>query len=201
MKMQHDTELLELLGIGKVYVVTNQKNGKKYVGFTNGFVENRLKIHIKGGCQASSLLHNAIVEFGKENFSIETVFEGTCKQALDKERFFVKKLKTRYPNGYNIMPGGLSFFLGKKHTLKARKRMSKMRRGNKNLKGYKHSSESRRKMSEAKKGNKNSLGYRHTKETRKNMSISHKGYNPSPETRARISAAMKGNKHALKNKI
>ena len=45
-------------------------------------------------------LHNAIRKYGKENFSVKTLYEG--KDALEQEDKYIKK-----HGYYNIMPGGI----------------------------------------------------------------------------------------------
>lgn len=190
---------MKLKKVGKVYVITNTKNKKKYIGFTIHSIELRLNSHTKGDFAAAKLLHEAILEFGKENFTIKTIFEGTCEQALEKEKYFIKKLKTRFPGGYNIREGGLPFFLGRKHTVEARKKMSEARIGNKYASGHKPTAETKAKISAAKKGNRYALGYKHTSEARVQMSISRKGRKHTPETRAKMSMAQKGNKNGVGN--
>lgn len=146
---------------GKTYLVTNLKNKKQYVGFTRHSVEYRFNCHIRG-VYASSLLHADVLKFGKENFIVETVFEGTCEQALENEKYFIRKLKTQWPDGYNKTKGGEAVF-GYIPTIDFRVNVSRRHKG-KIL-----SVETRAKISAANKGRK--FSKRHLI----NLSIAHKG--------------------------
>jgi len=173
---------------GKVYLVTNQINGKRYVGFTIRTAEYRFNCHIKG-VDASKLLHEAIKTFGKENFIVETIFEGTYKQALNKEKYFIQKYKTRVPNGYNQTNGGEAYMLGKIASEATLEKMSLAQ------KGKKHSEATLEKM-RSRRPSETTLakmrGRKLTEATRAKMSLAKKGHVVSKETRVKISAAGKG---------
>ncbi len=181
--------------IGRVYCVTNKVNGKRYVGVARN-PELRLKSHIKGHSDAAPLLHEAIVEFGVENFTLETVFTGPYMQALQKEKYFIKKLHTRAPSGYNKSSGGEVFNrIGQKASPETRAKLSALNKGSKHpMWGRKHSLETRAKLSAAKKGNKYAQGHILTFESRAKLSAAMKGRKHSLKTRAKISAAGKGRK-------
>lgn len=184
--------------IGQVYCATNKINGKRYFGFTNKTKESRWKVHVKGGRTAAPLLHEAIVEFGKENFILETVFTGTEKHALKKERWFIKKFKSKAPNGYNQTNGGEAPFLGKIHSEEAIASMREANTGNKNAQGLIHTPEAREKMRKARVGRTPMLGKTHTPEVRAKKSVSMKGnkyakghtHKLTAEAKAKISAAL-----------
>lgn len=88
---------------GAVYVITNQIDGKSYVGQTTRTLEQRFAEHAK----ADSLLGNAIRRYGAENFSIEILAACETKAELDdKERLYIEKLNCKHPYGYNSTEGG-----------------------------------------------------------------------------------------------
>jgi hypothetical protein len=89
-------------------VATNKKTGKQYVGLTTTTLEKRKQWHkataeLGGGYS----LHRAIRKDGWRAFRWEVVFRTKNLRMLgDRERFYIKKLNTRYPNGYNHTDGG-----------------------------------------------------------------------------------------------
>lgn len=96
-----------------IYLITNIKNKKRYVGQTATSLENRFKQH----CQKGGILTDAIKKYGKDNFKIELIASVTNRKLLDIfEIAAIKKLKTVAPNGYNLRDGGLSGFSPNKQT-------------------------------------------------------------------------------------
>lgn len=98
---------------GIVYLVKNKSTGKCYVGITVQSIELRWKNHVEqanaGGVKAKESLHEAIRKYGPDDFSISVIDRGTTKKDLEKaERYWIEKLETHIPNGFNIAPGGSS---------------------------------------------------------------------------------------------
>lgn len=50
------------------------------------------------------MIHNAIVKYGKKNFSFEVL--GWFEDYNEKERYYISYYNSLSPNGYNIQPGG-----------------------------------------------------------------------------------------------
>ena len=82
----------------KIYKITNTKNGKVYVGKTNG----KREYYFGSG----KLLKRAIEKYGKESFTIEVIEECSDDVANEREMFWIRNLNTIVPNGYNISLGG-----------------------------------------------------------------------------------------------
>ena len=107
---------------GIIYLITNTKNDKKYIGLTIQTLKRRWKYHIEQAngnyIKSEKSLHNAIRKYGKDIFHIQKVDIGTTKKDLEsKERKWIKKLNTLIPNGYNISTGGVSGGSNKKPTV------------------------------------------------------------------------------------
>lgn len=93
-----------------VYLITNKKNGKRYVGQTVRTVEQRFKEHCKGDITP---IDKAIQNYGAENFTVETIQKcSTIEELNSAEKFWIKKLNSQIPNGYNVKAGGNNFVRG-----------------------------------------------------------------------------------------
>lgn len=88
-----------------IYKVTNNINGKIYIGQTNNF-EKRKREHILEK-DDNSIFHKALRKYGAENFTWQVIdFCNSKKQIDGMERFYILKYKSFKPNGYNMTKGG-----------------------------------------------------------------------------------------------
>lgn len=92
--------------MGCVYLVTNTSTGMQYVGKTKGPLTARRKQH-HYDTRHASYFHKAIKKYGRQNFKWEELYVSSDEEELySKETFFIEKLNTRIPNGYNMTLGG-----------------------------------------------------------------------------------------------
>lgn len=93
---------------GVVYVITNLIDKKQYVGLTTTSIEQRWERHLEQILTVNaSLIHEAIAKFGENNFAIEELeFTKNIDELRTRERYWIQKLNTQAPNGYNITSGG-----------------------------------------------------------------------------------------------
>jgi len=85
-----------------VYKITNLVDGKCYVGRTKREIEQRFKEHQN----ANSCIGEAIRKYGAENFKIEVIEKCATANKLEiREKYWIKKLNTQFPNGYNLVSG------------------------------------------------------------------------------------------------
>jgi len=111
---------------GYIYETTNLINGKKYIGQSRG----KFKSWYLG---SGKIIKKAIDKYGKENFSIKLLKYAKTKKELNIlekeliEHYGAKELDTFY----NLHEGGIGgdTFSGKHHTEKAKRRMSKSKKG------------------------------------------------------------------------
>ena len=96
-----------------VYAITNQIDGKKYIGQTRRTLEERWKEHVKSSHQPSRhkqcpYLYAAMNFHGIENFTVETIEHADSQEELDeRETFWIAELDTtNRDHGYNISFGG-----------------------------------------------------------------------------------------------
>lgn len=99
---------------GYIYLITNDENGKKYVGQTTKTVSERWAQHRLESRldRAVSSLYRAIRKYGQDKFSVTTLCKVTAqtkdalKTALDASEIeFIEQYDT-YNNGYNMTKGG-----------------------------------------------------------------------------------------------
>ena len=94
--------------MGYIYCITNNVNGKKYVGKTTSSIEKRFKKHLYD-CDRrfneKRPLYFAMRLYGKENFFVEKIEECENNILDEREKYWVLKLHT-YENGYNATLGG-----------------------------------------------------------------------------------------------
>jgi group I intron endonuclease len=102
---------------GEIYLITNIKNGKKYVGQAvcrhpsgrKGGAKNRWTRHLrnsKDGNQNCVALENAIKKYGKNNFKLEVLIQCNKEMLNYYEIKFIKLYNSLYPFGYNLEEGG-----------------------------------------------------------------------------------------------
>lgn len=95
--------------IGYIYKVTNKINGKIYIGQTIQTVKERWYRHCsKSGISKAELgthFKRAILKYGKENFSLETIEACDSSQLDEREKFYISYYDS-YKNGYNSTIGG-----------------------------------------------------------------------------------------------
>ena len=92
---------------GRVYVITNTVNGKRYVGQTTQPLHKRFYDHF---CQPNphTRMGRAVKKYGRPCFKIEELAQVNTMEELDSmEIFYIKKFGTQDPKiGYNIRAGG-----------------------------------------------------------------------------------------------
>lgn len=152
----------------EVYKITNNKNGKIYVGITNqGATTNRWYKHCSdANCGSDFPIHNAIRKYGKDNFQIEVIeiIENEDFDYLkEREKYWIKELDSYNKRiGYNLTLGGDGTF-GRFHSKETKDKIRQKAIGRKVSDiSKKHMSDSHKKreydhdeMSKrAKKGNK-----------------------------------------------
>lgn len=97
--------------MGYVYIIKNSINNKVYIGQTMNTLEHRFKKHLETARSKTKHtdLTDAMNEFGADKFWIESLEEGnfTREELYEKEKYYIKKYNSLYPNGYNLQTGGL----------------------------------------------------------------------------------------------
>lgn len=105
------------VGIVKdIYKITNDVNGKIYIGQAKN-TEYRFYTHCKNSSN-DTLIDKAIKKYGKEHFHVE-ILKSQISNYNEKEKYWINKLNSKVPNGYNISDGGEEppIFYGINHPL------------------------------------------------------------------------------------
>lgn len=91
---------------GRIYLITNRVNGKRYVGQTVGSIAARWMHHC-GAHSRCKALASAITKYGADAFTIEDLAVAYSDRHLNElERHHVNSLGTLAPAGYNLKEGG-----------------------------------------------------------------------------------------------
>lgn len=135
-----------------IYLIRNITDGMQYVGKTTKTAAYRWKRHVYRATklEVATYLHNTIRKHGAENFRVEILSRATNPEILNVlEKFWIRELNTKAPNGYNLTDGGegISGFKISEETKK--KHRAVVRPSPSHRKGAKHSEETRKKMSES----------------------------------------------------
>jgi len=130
-----------------IYKVTNNINGKIYVGLTKQPLKLRWQQHVRGAITRPEACYffRAIKKYGEKSFSCEVIdFSDNMKDLSEKEIYWIDKLKCCDRNiGYNCKTGGVDRFEVSKET---KEKISSA------LKGKKKTEEHRKKCGLARKG-------------------------------------------------
>lgn len=91
-----------------IYKITNQINGKAYIGKTLKTIAERWKEHLKDSQNTSKEhrpLYAAMKKYGIDNFSIEEVECCSDCELSDREKYWIEYFGT-FKYGYNATVGG-----------------------------------------------------------------------------------------------
>lgn len=168
-----------------IYIITNNINGKKYVGQSID-IDERIRVHSKG--PKNSLIGRAVNKYGWENFSVEVI--EILKDELDKHEIeYIKENNSKVPNGYNIQPGGhhdIKPMRGKNLSEEHKRKIGQA------MKGRQRSKEHCEKIRERMKGNQYTKGQKRSEETIQKMRENSTGKYHSEEVKKKISESRKG---------
>jgi group I intron endonuclease len=128
----------------RIYKITNQINGKIYIGKTILTIEKRLKRHFYlADKKINRYLYDAINKYNKENFIIELIEECEYNLANEREIYYINFYSSNNKEiGYNMTIGGDGGRMPKESLKKMILKKT----------GMKLSEEHKRKISEANKG-------------------------------------------------
>lgn len=185
-----------------IYLVTNNINGKKYVGFTVDSLAKRWARHLRDASRGSNyVFHMALQKYGPENFTIKELI--SCEDAkyalefLEPHYILLENSFIRAPNGggYNMTLGGKGS-LGLTHSEETKQKMSEIKSGEKSpWFGKRHTEETKQKMKTS------AIGRTHTEESKKKMSLKQTGRICSDETRKKMSLSRQNVSQETREKI
>jgi len=156
------------------YLITNNINGKQYIGITKRGLSQRWRGHCEQARQhhREGILQMAILKYGYDQFSITQIASArTWEDLCAVERILIQQHGTRSPKGYNMTDGG------------------------EGVHGYKHSPEMIDSIRLKTIGKKI-----HSEEYKRQVSIRHTGKVVSELTKAAIGAKHRGKKLSKEHK-
>jgi group I intron endonuclease len=131
-------------------MLTCRTSARSYVGQTIDPLDVRWGEHYSCALKGQTLLYRAIRKYGPEAFD-RVVLEECDESTLDeRERYWLAKLGTLKPYGYNMTEGGQGT-RGHQHTEETKQRISL------NLRGRQFTDEHRQNLSRAHTGRKHTL--------------------------------------------
>ena len=104
-----------------IYIISCSETEKQYVGQAVTHILNhkryrpygyigRFRGHISEAYSTKKkqcfYLNNAIRKYGNDKFSVKLLETTTISESDDREIYYIQKLKTLCPNGYNLTSGG-----------------------------------------------------------------------------------------------
>lgn len=169
-----------------IYKYTSKTTGKSYIGQTNQPLK-RIKAHKKANKEFA--FSNAIKKYGFDDFTYEILESNIdINEANKKECFYIEKLNTLSPHGYNLRHGGDNAIFSEE----SKKKISIAKSG-------KPLSDSHKKaISTVQTGKKRKP---HSDETKQKISNSNTGLKRSDETRLKISKSKQSMSDITKMKI
>ena len=87
-----------------IYYYKNKINGKLYIGQAQNLHKRHIEIRYDG--YAGAVFNNAIKKYGIDNFEYGILTHCEVERLNYFEMFYIKRLKTKVPNGYNMTDGG-----------------------------------------------------------------------------------------------
>lgn len=90
-----------------IYSLTNNINGKRYIGQTTKSIEWRWNQHCKHINSVHFPIYHALRKYGPENFTVEVLAIGCSVDCLNYlEPLFIAAYDSLVPHGYNLDGGG-----------------------------------------------------------------------------------------------
>ena len=131
--------------MGFIYKITNNINGKFYIGKTSRTINWRFSTHKSASITPKDYFHRALRKYGVENFSIICIKEVREDDDIDElEKHYIEWLRP----SYNLKEGGE----GGRHSDISRQRMSKSQSGVKRYRTQQQKEEWSKKVSDSNKG-------------------------------------------------
>lgn len=118
-----------------IYKAINKITEKIYIGQTIQNFEKRKGYHLHSAIKRNSsyYFHRSIRKYGWKNFEWGILEECYNEKELgEKESYYIKKFKSKAPNGYNMTDGNDNTTRGYKFTEEQKKKLSLRSRGKNN---------------------------------------------------------------------
>lgn len=94
-----------------IYTITNKKDGMTYVGQSINILQ-RWRGHRKDANHLDSHMYRSMRKYGLDNFEFKVLRECRKDELDELEIYYIKKLNTITPNGYNVSTGGSNGSVG-----------------------------------------------------------------------------------------
>lgn len=179
-------------------MLTNKKNGKRYIGQTTQSIKQRLQRH-KTDTRRKSLVRDTIRKYGYDIFQVDILYHCDVIDLNRLEMLSIARWNTLAPNGYNLTAGGEGL-KGYKPTEATRKLNSEKQRaycakhGNQ-FQGKTHTDKTKSKMSKSQQGK--VLSEEHKENISKGLK---RMWAENPDLKEQVSQKNKGRKHSIETR-
>lgn len=155
-----------------IYKVTNNINGKVYIGQTITKIESRWYHHCWAAVRYNANhFHHAINKYGKESFTIEVLCSALNRENLNYlERYFIELYNSFSQKGYNSRVTGAKNSCNQETRKKLRDAFKRNPR--KTFLGKNHTEETKRKLSDFHKSRTRKKGVIFSDKTKEKMKLS-----------------------------
>lgn len=185
--------------MGVIYLARCKVNGKGYIGFTFDLEERKKRHRVCAEDGATWAFSNAIRKYGWDAFEWTILYqdEDDDREWLGWwERKFIRELKTKAPNGYNMTDGGDGVVIPMTEATKRKISLAKKGKplSEKNRIGLSIAGRKRRHPPETiEKMRKSHAGFRHTEESREKLRNANLGKKASEATKEKLRLSHLGN--------
>ena len=89
-----------------IYFIQHKESGKYYIGQTVKSAEERILDHFRTAKTVDTYLYRAIRKYGKDAFTYGIIESCLTEELNDKETYWIERLGSLAPHGYNMTRGG-----------------------------------------------------------------------------------------------
>ena len=89
-----------------IYKITNKINNKSYIGQSKNIYKRWKEFKSHSYTSNNTYIEQEILEYGIENFEFQPIEFCYLSLLNNKQKYYIEKYNTLYPNGYNKTKGG-----------------------------------------------------------------------------------------------
>ncbi len=165
-----------------IYRIVHVVTGRMYIGSAVNLLRRKRRhfTELRNNKHQNAKLQRAFNKYGEDAFLFEIIEFILPPFLLEREQYWLDKLKPFDNKGFNIALNAQASYLGLTHSAATREKVRLIRLGTK------------RSPESCERSRISHLGYKQSEETKERRRIAKLGYTPSAETRTKMSTTQKG---------